>query len=235
MRTPSGVLSDLVRTDAAAPRVTFYEDTPGPSSGERIELSARVLSNWVSKAANALQEEWDIEPGTMVGLALPPHWRSLYWALAVWSVGGCVLLDDGADVDLTVSDDPAVVTEADGASVLVTLAALARSTAVPLPAGVMDEARELSTYADQFSPWAAVDPRDPALRAEGELTAYESVVPQANWPEGVRVHTGSPHLHAVLQDALAAWALGGSIVLSRGSNPSMLEHRLRSEGVTLSL
>ncbi len=93
--TPAEVLAAMLGSDPGRPRVTFYEDTPGPTSGERIELSAKVLANWVSKAANALQEEWDLAPGSRVRLDLPPHWRSLYWALAVWSVGATVVLDDG--------------------------------------------------------------------------------------------------------------------------------------------
>jgi uncharacterized protein (TIGR03089 family) len=233
MRTPSGVLADLMRSDPARPRVTFYEDTPGPSAGERIELSARVLSNWVNKAANALQDEWDVGPGSVVRLALPPHWRSLYWALAVWSVGACVSLDD-ADADVTVSDDAALVGDAAGDAALVTLPALARSAPDGVPAGAMDEARELSTHGDQFTAWDTPTPESPALLAAGEHTAYESVVPQRDWPQGVRLHTGSGDLRDVLLDALGAWALDGSIVLSRGaSDAATFAPRLASEGVTL--
>src|SRR4051812_50149988 len=106
MRTPSSVLADLLRADATRPRVTFYDDEPGPTRGERIELSARVLANWVAKAGNALQEEYDAAPGTVVRLDLPAlHWRTAYWALAVWSVGAAVSLVEG-DADLTVTDDP---------------------------------------------------------------------------------------------------------------------------------
>ena len=56
-------------------RITCYDDVPGPTAGERIELSGRVIGTWVSKAANALQEEWDLEPGSTVRLAMRPHWR----------------------------------------------------------------------------------------------------------------------------------------------------------------
>ena len=86
MPTPADVLAQLVRSDPARPRVTFYDDSV--NAGERIELSAKVLANWVSKAANLLTEELEIERGDVVRLDLPAqHWRSLYWALAVWSVG----------------------------------------------------------------------------------------------------------------------------------------------------
>ncbi|HEV7173671.1 TIGR03089 family protein, partial [Pedococcus sp.] len=152
MPTPSDLLAAMLGDDPGRPRVTFYEDTPGPTQGERIELSAKVLANWVSKAGNALQEEWEVGPESRVRLALPPHWRSLYWALAVWSVGATVVLDDGPH-DLLVTDEPALLDPRTTPAVLVTLAALARSAPGAVPAGAMDEARELATYADQLSPW----------------------------------------------------------------------------------
>ena len=233
MPTPSAVLAAMLRSDPGRPRVTFYEDTPGATRGERIELSAKVLGNWVSKAANALQEEWDVAPGTRVRLNLPPHWRSLYWALAVWSVGATVVLDD-SDADLVVTDDPATASPAPVPSVLVTLAMLARSAAAPVSAGVMDEAKELATYADQFSPWEEPAPSDPALSGAGADAAYESVVPQRDWAEGSRVHTSADDLASVLDTALAAWSVDGSIVLSRGPEPAGgRAARLASEGVTL--
>lgn len=223
----------MLRADPGRPRITCYDDTPGPTAGERIELSAKVLANWVNKAANALQEEWDLGPGSSVRLALPPHWRSLYWALATWSVGATVVLDDGP-VDLLVTDDAGLLDGGTTPAVLVTLAGLARSAPLPVPAGVMDEARELSTYADQFSPWDEPAPTDTALRANGEQAAYGSVVPQRDWPRGARVHTATASLAGLLTAALGAWALDGSVVLSRGPAPQGgRAARLESEGVTL--
>ena len=238
MRTPADVLADLLRSDPARPRVTFYEDTPGPTAGERIELSGKVLANWVSKAANALQEEWDVTPGSRVRLALPAHWRALYWALAVWSVGGCVVADPSGsgddEPDLLVTDDPSLAAAADGPAVLVTLAALARSAPDGAPPGVVDEARELATYADQFTPWDEPTAADPALAVGGRTSAYGEVVPDRGWPSGTRVHTGAPGLAEVLLDALSAWAADGSLVLSRGAvDDAALRARLDAEGVTL--
>lgn len=237
MRTPADVLADLLRSDPARPRVTFYEDTPGPTAGERIELSGKVLANWVNKAANALQEELDVAPGSSVRLALPPHWRALYWALAVWSVGACVCLDEG-EADVTVTDSPDLAAQSAGTAVLTTLAALARSAPGGAPADVIDEARELSSFGDQFSPWESPAATDPALRVDGSHTAYDSVVPQRDWAQGTRLHTRSDDLEQVLLDALAAWAVDGSVVLSRGPEPAgpaqdRLRERLDAEGVSL--
>ena len=234
MRTPADVLADLLRSDPARPRVTCYDDGPGPTAGERIELSAKVLANWVSKAGNALQDEWDVAPGSTVRLALPPHWRALYWAMATWSVGACLALDDSGEADVTVTDDRSLAAAADGPVVLVTLPALARSAGGDTPAGVVDEARELSTYADQLTPWQTPHPADPAVLAGGAATAYDQVVPVRQWPSGTRLHTRSADLHEVLLDTLAAWAVDGSVVLSRGAGaPDTDRRRVEAEGVTL--
>jgi uncharacterized protein (TIGR03089 family) len=238
MPTPPDVLAAMLRADPARPRVTFYEDTDGPTRGERIELSARVLANWVSKAANALQDELDVAPGSRVLLALPPHWRSLYWALAVWSVGGTVVADrspgasGSAPADVVVTDDPGLASTAPRA-VLVTLAALARQAAAPT-GDAMDEARELSTHGDQFVAWEEPAGDDVALEVDGATTAYSAVVADLGWPAGPRVHLRATDLGTVLTQALAAWAGDGSVVLSRGDlGAPDLARREDVEGVTL--
>jgi uncharacterized protein (TIGR03089 family) len=248
VRTPASVLAEILRSDPARPRVTFYEDTPGPTQGERIELSGKVLANWISKAGNALQDEYDLGPGAVVRLCLPPHWRALYWAFAVWSVGGTVDLVGGPAPDLLICDgfgedpEPAAsrgqgLGPAAGDVVLVTLAALARAHTGPVPAGAMDEARELATYGDQFAAVADPAPDDLALITEGAHTAYRSVVPQRDWPVNTRVSLAGD-LAAVLESTLAAWAVDGSVVLARNGRYAGGEtrpERLASERVTLDL
>jgi uncharacterized protein (TIGR03089 family) len=163
---------------------------------------------------------------------LPPHWRTLYWALAAWSVGVTVTLED-SPADLVLTDDVSLPT--DGAPmVLVTLAALARSASPPVPAGVMDEAGELATYADQFSPWDAPAPGQLALEAPGSRWTYADIVPASAWAAGTRLHSGTDDVARVLVDALAVWAVDGSLVLSRGPVPAAgREARCAAEGVTL--
>jgi len=237
---PASVLAEILRADPAGPRVTFYEDTPGPTQGERIELSGKVLANWVSKAANALQDEFDIGPGSIVRLCLPPHWRALYWALAVWSVGGTLELDAGPAPDLLICDDPetaATLEPAAGDVILVTLGALARACPGPVPAGAMDEARELATYGDRFTAMAEPAPDDLALILDDEQRTYRAVVPQRGWPAGSRVSVAGD-LAQVLESALAAWEVNGSVVLARDGQRSGGEprpERLASEQVTLDL
>ncbi|KGN32396.1 hypothetical protein N802_18700 [Knoellia sinensis KCTC 19936] len=229
MTRPADVLQQMLRSDSAKPRITTYDDTDGPTRGERIELSARVLGNWVSKAANALQDEFDIAPGSVVHLDLPPHWRTAYWALATWSVGGTVSLDDEAG-DLLVTTDADAAAAADGPAVLVTLAGLARAATVPVPPGVMDEAKELSTHGDQFAAWEEPADDDTALITEGERTAYaDLVVPQEK--SGERRHLTTTSTADFLTTCLTLWAADGSVVLSRGEAPAdVLAERSRVEG-----
>lgn len=231
---PAALLARLVADDPGRPRVTVYDDTEGPTRGERVELSARVLANWVAKAANLLQDELDAGPGTVVRLDLPPHWRTMYWALAAWTVGACVDLP-GADprpAEVLVTDDP---TRADAPAadrvVVVTLAALARGAGVPVPVGAVDEARELATYGDVVDPYDVPDGGDDAVRSAAGATSYADLVPAPG--AGGRVHTTTTDTAHLLALALDAWAGDGSVVLSRGAaDPDVLDARRTSEGVT---
>ena len=233
---PADVLARMLAADQARPRLTWYDDEPGPTAGERIELSARVLANWVAKAANLLQDDAAAGPGTTVGLDLPAHWRSLYWALATWSVGATVVVgSEASGSDLLVTHSPAAAAGHGGDAVLVSLPALARShpEAAAAP-GAVDEARELATHGDVFSPMADPEPGDVALACSGTHprdTAYgDVVVGEPAWGEAPRVVLGGP-LEQVLRRSLAAWSADGSVVLVRGSRDD-LSDRFASEGVT---
>jgi uncharacterized protein (TIGR03089 family) len=234
---PRAVLAALVAADPGRPRVTYYDDTRGPTGGERIELSARVLANWVAKAANLLQDDLDAGPGTIVRLDLPPHWRTLYWALGVWTVGATVELSDplrdhGARADILVTDDPVRHRPADAHRlVVVTLAALARRAPGALPPGAIDEARDLAGHGDVVEPWDEPEPGDPALVAGGATTSYAQLIPVPRQPE--RVYTATTDTADFLRTALEVYASGGSLVLSRGGlDPGVPTARLASEGVT---
>lgn len=236
MSTPADVLATINRTDSAAPRITCYDDLTGPTTGERVELSARVLGTWVNKAANALQEEWDLEPGSVVHLGMQPHWRLLYWAWAVWSVGAVVDLDGSAAPDLVVTDDPDRLPDG-GTAVLVTRAALARRATTQVPDGVMDEAADLSSHGDLFTAWAEPENDDPALRVDGQQFTYGTILDawaaQVTVAHGARVQLVDPSGAELLRGALATWAAGGSLVVHLGApSAHALAHRALTEGVT---
>ncbi|MFL6080735.1 MAG: TIGR03089 family protein [Ornithinibacter sp.] len=252
--SPAVLLRRLVASDPGRPRITVYDDTDSPTRGERIELSARVLANWVAKAANLLRDDLDVGEGSVVLLDLPPHWRTLYWAFAAWSVGACVEVPAhrtsgdagqgpapsaaGAIVPDVVVTDAVGVAAAATEAVLVTLAALARSAAGPVPAGVVDEARELATHGDVFDGWAQPDGSEPALRAAGVLLTYADLPTGSSGSSGStgapqRIHTGTPDTAQLLRLALSVWAADGSLVLTRGEpDPAVLVARLAAEGVS---
>lgn len=230
---PADLLAAMLADDPGRPRLTWYDDEPGPTVGERIELSAKVLGNWVNKAGNLLQDDLAAGPGTTVGIDLPTHWRACYWALAAWGVGASVVIgSDVLDADVLVTADPGRARAHAGDAVLVSLPALARSHPDSADAGgAIDEARELSTHGDQFVALADPEPADLALSDRGHDTTYGSLVTtEAGWGQAPRVALNGP-LGEVLRQALIAWAGRGSVVLSRGVAPNEAR-RLESEGVT---
>ncbi len=93
MPAPDALLAAALRRDPAGPLLTFYDD----ATGERTELSATTLANWVAKTANLLQDEFDVTGGSTVAVALPVHWQTAAVLLGVWSCGATVL--DTADDD----------------------------------------------------------------------------------------------------------------------------------------
>lgn len=210
-----GLVRALVASDPGRPRVTWYG-----TDGERVELSARVLENWVAKAANLLVEECDAGPGSVVALDLPPHWRTVVWALATWSVGATVAAPgSGGDVVVTAE----VAAAPDGGLVVgVSLPALARRFEGDGHVDV-DEAAEVSSFADSFDPAGPLDQMD--LLGEARAAAEA-----ASWPHAVRLLV-RPGTFDVVGTVLAAYVLDGSVVLVRDQPPG---HVVADEQVTAS-
>ena len=221
MSTLTGLLSTLGGGgDATRPRLVHY-DPQG-----RIELSGRVLVNWVAKAANLLTEEFDAGPGTVVGLRLPPgHWRAAYWALATWSCGAtlrCLSGDSGDEsppdgLDVLVTDVPPAAGATPVDVVAITTAALARRFPGDLPGGALDEAAVLATYADVFE--ALDEPAGTDAAIEGGAT-YADLVPAASGEDAPRLLLADPaSQQAFLTAALATWAADGTIIVVTGDGP----------------
>ena len=229
------LLRRLMADDPGRPRVTWY----GPD-GERVELSAKVLDNWVAKTANLLVDELDAGPGTRVGIALPPHWRTVTWLLATWSTGACAVLpgsEPGSepgpepgellagtleDVDVLVAADVTLLAGAargTAAAVAVTLPALAAGYGPDLPPGVLDAAAGVRSHGDVFVPFVRPVPADPALATPGGtvphgdlLAAAERAAAEAGWADGVRLLTAGEPSRAV-RDILGPLVRSGSVVL----------------------
>ncbi|WP_154795223.1 TIGR03089 family protein [Occultella kanbiaonis] len=208
--TPLDSVRDLVAfwqaTDPTSPRLTWY----GPDS-DRVELSGRVLANWVIKATNLLTEEADAGPRVLVGVDLPVHWRGIIWSLAALHAGASVHLTVGDAagplprskgappvLDAVVTADPERARErvrAGGSVIAVALPALARSFDGPLGPGVIDGAADLMTYPDVLTQPAESDPEGPAIDGASHadlLTWARRAAADVTGPGAVRPPSEAP-------------------------------------------
>jgi uncharacterized protein (TIGR03089 family) len=246
---PVSLLAAARDRDPARPLLTHYDD----ATGERVELSATTLDNWVAKTANLLQEEFDAGPGTTVAIALPVHWQTAAVLLGAWSCGATVLdtaaEDDGrlagADVVLASQDRLDALEEAGVGGELLGL------SLHPLGAGMTgyagparDFALEVRTAGDRFAPWQPVDPTSPGLVA-GSLELTLGGLTDAAVELAGRLHLGTGS--RLLVDAgtaaeagpvawlLAPLAAGSSVVLCRNPRIDALPARAAAERVTATL
>lgn len=235
-RLPGDVAALLtaLKREPGRPRLTWY----GPD-GERVELSGHVLDNWVAKTANLLVEELDVGPGSTVALDLPVHWRTAVWALAAWRVGAGVVLGGDQPVDVVVTDHPGDGSRSADAVVGVELSALARRFAGGLPAGAIDAASAVMTYADVLG-WAPpTDPAAVALPPDGPRFADLIARAAAGTPAGARSLLAEQDVATGLLHLLGVWAGDGSVVLlapdvarELAADPARLERLVAGERVT---
>lgn len=151
--------------------------------GERIELSGRVLENWVAKTANFLVDECEVESGDTVTLAMPTHWRSLVIALAALRTGAQLqLLEQGQDAagaahsgEVCFAFDPEVL---DGLEidypVLVDRGPLSPRYMGELPAGAVDYCAEVRAHGDVYSQFETPQANQPAFA--GRSLTYENLL-----------------------------------------------------------
>lgn len=227
MTTPAGLLAARLARDPARPLLTFYDD----ATGERVELSAATLANWVAKTGNLLQDDLGVGGGARVAVLLPAHWQAAAVLLACWSLGAVVTADPGgADVAVVAEDRLA---EAAGAAetVALSLRPLGGRLTAP-PPGVVDYAAEVLAHGDAFAPYDAPGDGAPALEAGGRTwTAAE--LAGTDLPLGARVLST---LAYDTPDGLRLGLLGplrhGSVVLCRHPDPGALDRRAADERVT---
>ena len=246
--TPPDVLAAALRRAPAAPLVTSYDDV----SGERTELSATTLANWVAKTANLLQEEFDVGPGSTVAVALPVHWQTAAVLLGTWSCGAAVLETAAEDDDRLAAAD-VVLAAADRLPALEELGLdqLLGLSLHPLGMGMTgytgparDFALEVRGQGDVFSPWQPVDPAGVGLvLGGGSLTLAGLVETAVELADRLGIVAGDRVMvdeRAATAAGPVAWLLaplaaGASVVLCRSAVPSGLLRRATSERVTATL
>ncbi|MGY5318259.1 TIGR03089 family protein [Neomicrococcus lactis] len=203
------------------------------ADGERIELSGRVVDNWVAKSANFLVEQFDAAPGETVGVQAPLHWKSLAFAFAVLQSGATLAGPDRTNLDVLFTDRPELADELNhhGETLVVTLPSLAFQYPGDLAAHLTDYSAEVRAFADYFAPQPVPADAIAIDALSGQLTyaAFMDAVtarmtalqhdaaasPEVPLVALMRAETlgSTPDYRTALVDAAAVWVLGGTVVL----------------------
>ncbi len=237
--TFGAALAAALATGPSRPLVTFYDD----ATGERVELSVATYANWVAKTANLAQDELDLGRGGLVLLELPTHWLGAVWLGAAWTLG------------LTVTDDPALVADADlvvcGPQTLDRHAADADRVPVlalslrplggrftdPLPPGVTDYGAVVLAQPDVFGAYDPPGGDDVAWRdGAGSLSQAGLTTEAAGTPvvsRGGRLLTDvNPASRRGLATLVAPVLLGAGAVWVRNTDEERWSARAEQERVT---
>ncbi|WP_024793509.1 TIGR03089 family protein [Tomitella biformata] len=238
-RTLTDLLIDpILAASPANPLVTYYDD----ATGERVELSAITLMNWVAKTANMLRDEFGLAAGDRVCVLMPAHWQTVAVLLGAWWNGCEVVLEaDPANGGPTAR--LAVVTaermdEVQDIDEIAVCSLDAFGRAVPdLPPTMTDYASTVRIHGDHFSSTRisgaapALDGRsitevlEVARAARVDLGPSDRVLSQRNWNT----------VDKLVDGLLAVLAAGSSLVQVANMDPSALERRMTSEKVTRQL
>jgi len=232
--SPEALFAATLQAQPSRPLITFYDD----ASGERSELSAKSMANWVAKTHFLIVDELGLGVGDRALIALPAHWISVAVLFGCWSAGLRVeTAGDGAAVAFV---EPATVTEAAGVPDVFAIAP--QSAAVGFrgtpPPAVQDY---VSAVRPQPDSWAGVHPTagpaDPAIgaltradviglatkrAAELGLTPAGRVLSERRWSDS----------HDWIDTLLAPLAVGATIVLVANAYPVKRDRRVEQEQVT---
>ncbi|MDT0321732.1 TIGR03089 family protein [Streptomyces millisiae] len=241
-RTPADLLRSALAADPGRPLLTYYDD----ATGERVELSAATLANWVAKTGGLLQDQLGMARGERLALLLPAHWQTAVWLLAAAATGVVVEMDgDPAEADLVVAG-PDRLEEAracTGERIALALRPLGGRFPQP-PAGFADYAVEVPAHPDTFAAYDPPGPDDPALVVAGRaltggelLAAARADAAERGLGPGARLMSlaGYDSWAGLSAGLYAPLAAGGSVVLCRNADrldAGALAARRESERVT---
>jgi len=242
MAATDALLATALRRDPAGPLLTFYDD----SAGERAELSAATLANWVAKTANLLCDDAGLAAGDRVAVLLPAHWQTAAVLLAAWSAGA-VVSTDPAGAAVAFADAPRAPTAtaaAAGEVFAVSLASLGRGFEAGPPPGTRDYALEVRAHGDRFTPPVPVPASAPALHADEFVSTGADLVEIAHRRAAELGLLDRDRLLSTLpwdgpvdwvDCLLAPLAAGASVVLCAHPDPEAVARRAEAEHVTATL
>ena len=236
--TPEQFFADVLAREPGRPFITYYDE----ATGERSELSATSLANWVAKTHHLLATELGLGVGDGALVALPAHWISIAPLLAVLTAG-LQVVDDPASAEVAFVE-PATLAAAAGVPDVYAVAPDAARVGFggAVPAGAEDYVSAVRPQADA---WSGVrfgaGPGDPCLggrtRAEvAELARARAA--ELGLAAGARVLSTRDWSEPAdwVDTLLAPLSVGGSLVYVRNcADAEVLERRATQERTTAQL
>lgn len=235
MSTPEQLFADLLATAGSRPFVTYYDG----ASGERSELSARSLGNWVAKTHFLLVDELGLGRGDSAFVALPPHWISVPAILGCLTAGLAFTDAGAADVAFV---SPGTLADAAGVPDIYAVepSAAAAGFGASGPDGAADYVAAVRPQADV---WATVrfgaGDDDPCLagRTRGEVVRWaRQRATQLGIQHGGRVISTRDWATSddLVDTLLAPLTVGGSVVYVRNcTEEATLERWMNQERANL--
>lgn len=228
--TPEALFAARLAADPSAPLVTFYDD----ASGERAELSAKSLANWVAKTHFLVMDGLGLGVGDAAQVALPVHWLAAPILLGCWFAGIEVRsTPDGASV--VFGDEGGLPADLADFDEVYAVSLLSMARPGTPPPGAQDYATAVRPMPDA---WASVRAQagadDPALdgRSRAELVRdARQAASELGLAPGARLlweraWTGPADW---ISSLLAPLAVGGSVVLVRNADPARTAGRAAGE------
>lgn len=236
--TPEQLFADLLADRPAQPFVTYYDE----ATGERSELSAKSLANWVAKTHHLLVDELGLQVGDRAALAVPAHWISIPILLGCLTAGVALTealpgeIDPTADVAFVDIDRAATAVSAGIPDVFtIDAAAAAAGLATDPPAGTADFVSAVRPQADTWGsvhmpageqdacigPLTRAEVAAAAIRRANELglRSFSRVITTRDWQ--------GPH--DWIDTVLAPLAVRGSVVFVRNASDEVLSRRTSQE------
>jgi uncharacterized protein (TIGR03089 family) len=214
--TPEGLFGSVLAAQPTRPLVTYYNG----ETGERSELSARSVANWVAKTYFLLTDELDLQVGDRAYVDLPAHWITVPILIGCWAAGLSVTASPESSAVGFVTGSGSRPAGSAAPSYAVAAAHAARGYGTDPPAGTQDYVAAVRPQPDS---WAALafpaGPDDPAIdgRSRAEVAASASGrAAQFGLEAGSRVlitHEWQPP-EDWIDDLLAPLSVHGSVVVA---------------------
>ncbi len=242
MAATDALLAAALARDPAGPLITFYDDR----TGERAELSAITMANWVAKTANLLQDDVGVDAGDRVAVLLPAHWQTAAVLFAAWSAGAVAAADPaGAQAAFTDAERVGAALAAGVPDVFaLSLAPLGRGFGDVTPDGARDYATDVLDHGDRFTPRSPVGDDAAALDiGDGTIAGRELVEVCRRRAAELGLLERDRLLSTLDWDTPVDWvdgllaplAAGASLVLCPKPDPAALPGRAEAEQVTATL